>query len=72
MVAGQADYTHLVEEYSGGELVAEGHGRDARGDFLERYRYFDLSEAGYSFEGERSYDGGSTWAPFAKLRARRP
>lgn len=69
VVAGQADYTYLLEEYRDGDLIAEGHGRDAGGDFLERYRYFDISETTYSFEGERSYDGGTTWNPFAKLRA---
>ena len=69
VVAGQADYTYLIEEYRDGELHAEGHGVDGAGEFLERYRYFDISDTTYSFEGTRSRDGGVTWQPFAKLRA---
>ena len=69
VVAEQPDYTHLIEEYRDGELIAEGHGQDAGGDFLERYRYFGISDSTYSFEGTRSYDEGATWNPFAKLRA---
>ena len=68
-VAGQADYTYLLEEYRDGDLIAEGHGRDGGGEFLERYRYSNLSDSTYTFEGERSYDGGTTWNPFARLRA---
>jgi len=64
-------YTYLHEEYRDGALHAQGHGVDARGEFLERYRYFDLSETTYSFEMSRSYDGGETWQPFARLRAKK-
>lgn len=69
VVAGQADYTYLLEEYRDDELHAEGHGVDAAGEFLERYRYYDLSDSTYAFEGSRSYDGGASWNPFARLRA---
>lgn len=62
-------YTYLEEEIVDGELHATGHGRDGQGEFEERYRYFGISESTYSFEGERSRDGGATWQPFANLRA---
>lgn len=62
-------YTYLEEEIVDGELHAKGHGRDGQGEFQERYRYFDISDSTYSFQGERSRDGGVSWQPFANLRA---
>lgn len=62
-------YTYIDVEYRDGELHGKGRGFDTRGDFVERYRYFDLSDQHYSFEMSRSYDGGATWEPLANLRA---
>ena len=62
-------YTYIDVEYRDGELHGDGRGFDAQGEFVERYRYFDISDRHYSFEMSRSYDGGETWAPFANLRA---
>ncbi len=68
-MAGLPGYTYLEEKVVDGELHAEGHGVDAQGEFQERYRYFNISETTYSFQGERSYDDGKTWRPFAHLQA---
>jgi len=68
-MAGLPGYTYLEVEYRDGELHGEGHGVDLQGEFLERYRYFDLSDTTYAFEMSRSYDGGETWQPFSNLRA---
>jgi hypothetical protein len=62
-------YTYIDVEYRDGELHGKGRGFDTRGEFVERYRYFDLSAEHYSFEMSRSYDGGATWEPLANLRA---
>lgn len=62
-------YTYIDVEYRDGELHGDGRGFDAQGEFVERYRYFDISEEHYSFEMSRSYDGGATWQQFANLKA---
>lgn len=62
-------YTYLEEEFRDGVLHGKGHGVDAGGEFLERYRYFGLSDSTYTFEMSRSYDEGETWSPYAHLRA---
>lgn len=68
-MANQPGYTYIDVEYRDGELHGNGRGFDAQGEFVERYRYFNISDARYSFEMSRSYDGGTTWQPFANLRA---
>jgi hypothetical protein len=62
-------YTYIDVEYRDGELHGDGRGFDGQGEFLERYRYFDISDEHYSFEMSRSYDGGTTWQPWANLEA---
>ncbi len=64
-------YTYLQEEWVEGELHASGHGEDGGGKFLERYKYFDISLSSYTFEMERSYDGGKTWKFYNRLYAKR-
>jgi len=70
-MSGMPGYTYLDEEYIDGELRAEGHGFDPNGEFHERYRYFDISETNYTFEMERSLDGGKSWQPWVRLEATR-
>jgi hypothetical protein len=62
-------FTYIDVEYRDGELHGEGRGFDDQGEFVERYRYFDISDRTYSFEMFRSYDGGATWNQYANLRA---
>jgi hypothetical protein len=68
-MANQPGYTYIDVEYRDGELLGTGRGFDADGEFLEHYRYFELSAEHYSFEMSRSYDGGATWQPYVHLRA---
>lgn len=70
-MAGQPGYTYLDEEYRDGELHAEGGGFDDQGTFRERYRYYDISEASYTFTISRSYDDGETWKPWVLIEAER-
>jgi len=58
-IAGHTQISARMNEK--GELVMEGKGHDPYGDFLEKARYYDISEDRYSFDLARSYDGGSTW-----------
>ena len=46
---------------SNGKLVTTGKGYDGRGEFLERFEYYDIKPDSYSFKMDRSYDGGKTW-----------
>lgn len=71
-LAGLPGYTYLEVAYQDGELIGSGHGFDPSGEFLEQYRYYNLSDEHYSFEMKRSYDGGETWVPYSNLRASRP
>ena len=55
-----------------GEFHMKGEGRDPGGAFLERARYYDISEDGFRFFMERSYDGGENWiSPFNEFVATR-
>lgn len=70
-MANRPGYTYLDEEYRDGELHAEGGGFDDQGTFRERYRYYDISEASYTFTISRSYDDGETWKPWVLIEAER-
>lgn len=72
MMAGAEGYSELTAQLVQGEVRTSGRGRDAGGELLERGRFFDISERGFSFTLDRSYDGGVTWSsPFVALRATR-
>jgi hypothetical protein len=47
-------------------------GKDSGGAFLERGRYYDISDNVFSFALERSYDDGASFMPFVSFRAARP
>ncbi len=64
-------FTYIDEVYRQGELHGDGRGFDEQGEFVERYRYFDIGETSYSFEMSRSYDGGVTWQSSPKVSATR-
>lgn len=61
VMAGEPGTTDITARWTGEELLMEGEGSDGGGQFLERARYFDISEDSYEFELSRSYDGGETW-----------
>lgn len=72
MMAEVEGYSELSAELVHGELRTTGRGRDASGQLVERGRYFDISDQGFSFTLDRSYDGGTTWIrPFVAFRATR-
>lgn len=68
MVASSAAYTHIVAERDGDDIVSTGEGRDWAGrEFMERFRYFDITADSRKFEMERSYDGGETWQAISRI-----
>lgn len=72
MMANVEGYSELDAQGSDGEVHTSGQGRDPGGELVERGRYYDISDDGYSFTLDRSYDGGKTWIrPFVSFRATR-
>lgn len=69
IMAGTPGYTYIDAEWRNGELHGTGRGFDGGGEFVERYRYYDVSNERYSFELERSYDGGANWRLMARSEA---
>lgn len=61
VMAGEPGMTDITARWTGEELVMEGRGYDGLGEFLERARYFDITDDSYEFELSRSYDGGEFW-----------
>ena len=68
-MANQPGYTYIDARWIDGELVGDGRGFDAGGDFVERYRYYGITPTSYSFELARSYDGGTSWTAYPEIRA---
>lgn len=66
VMANNSGYTDIVARMKDGELVSTGKGVDGGGEFIERYRFYDIRKNSYKFEMERSYDGGKTWRLFSK------
>ena len=61
VMAGEPGMTDITATWTGEELVMEGHGYDGMGKFLEKARYFDITDDSYEFVLSRSYDEGETW-----------
>jgi hypothetical protein len=70
-MANQPGYTYIDARWEDGELHGDGRGFDGGGEFVERYRYYDITPTSYSFALWRSYDGGETWAAYPEIRARK-
>jgi hypothetical protein len=68
-MANTPGYTYIDAVWRDGELHGDGRGFDAGGEFVERYRYYDITGRSYSFALSRSYDGGETWQAYPELRA---
>ena len=68
-MANTPGYTYIDARWVDGELHGDGRGFDAAGDFVERYRYYDITGTTYSFALSRSYDGGATWTTQPEIRA---
>lgn len=68
-VNGMTDISGVM---ANGKLVTTGKGYDDRGEFLERFEYYNIKPDRYSFKMDRSYDGGNTWLTnFSTFEAKR-
>jgi hypothetical protein len=55
-----------------GEIRLTATGEDDQGSFIDRIRFTDIEDNGFTWRMSRSYDGGKTWAEDAAVvRARR-
>lgn len=61
VMPGVSGITDISGVMSNGKLVTTGKGYDGRGEFLERFEYYNITPDSYSFKMDRSYDGGQTW-----------
>ena len=68
-MASTPGYTYIDARWVDGELLGDGRGFDGGGEFVERYRYYDITGTSYSFSLSRSYDGGTTWVDYPEIRA---
>ena len=68
-MANQPGYTYIDARWEDGELLGDGRGFDGGGEFVERYRYYDITTTSYSFALSRSYDGGESWTAYPETRA---
>ncbi len=72
MMANIEGCTELEAQVVDDEVHTSGKGRDPWGELVERGRYYDISDGGFSFTLERSNDAGRTWIrPFVWFRATR-
>jgi hypothetical protein len=61
IMPGYRGLTDISAELKDGKLVSTGKGYDYKGDFLERFEYYDIKNDSYKFKMDRSYDNGKTW-----------
>ncbi|MGA9574062.1 MAG: hypothetical protein WBS20_08965 [Lysobacterales bacterium] len=61
VMGGDPGYTLIDGKMIDGRLVSTGKGSDAGGEFLERSVYTFADDRDYTFDMDRSFDGGKTW-----------
>jgi hypothetical protein len=60
--AGSLAWKYFESEQKDDTMVMiGGEGTDARGDFIDRNVFYDISADRWSWRKDRSYDGGATW-----------
>jgi hypothetical protein len=59
--SGTLQWKYFEAEQQGETMVMTGKGRDARGEFVDRNTFHDISENHWRWRKDRSYDGGETW-----------
>lgn len=69
VMANTPGYTYIDTEWRDGELHGTGYGFDGGGEFQERYRYWEITDTSYTFQLERTYDGGETWQTYPLTKA---
>ncbi len=69
-MANVTGYTNISANFKDGEIQMTGQGEDPSGQFLERAKYYEITDNGFKFTMDRSYDGGVTWiSPFNEFEA---
>jgi hypothetical protein len=60
--SGTLRWKYYESEQKGETMVMTGgEGRDARGEFMDRNTFYDITKSRWSWRKDRSYDGGESW-----------
>jgi len=59
--AGSLQWKYFQAEKVGDTMVMTGEGTDARGPFIDRNTFYEISADGWRWRKDRSYDGGTSW-----------
>lgn len=54
-------YTIFSGDYIDGEFIFEGKGIEYGRKFMEKVKFYNITESSYSWKMNRSYDNGKTW-----------
>lgn len=58
----RARLTSSTAEWKGNEMISQSQGTDAEGKpVLQRARFFDITPTSFTYQNDRSSDGGRTW-----------
>ncbi len=58
---GTLQWKYFESEMVGETMVMIGKGEDARGEFVDRNTFFDITPTSWKWRKDRSYDGGENW-----------
>ena len=52
---------YFYARYEDNKILIDAEGKDTRGEYKDRIMFYDISDDGFKWKIERSYDGGETW-----------
>jgi len=68
---GSLEWAYFEAEKVGDTMVMTGHGKDGRGEFIDRNTFHDIGPDGWKWRKDRSYDGGESWIEIGFITATR-
>ena len=60
-VSGEFTSNYFYGEFKDGEMHLKASDSDERGEYIDRIKFYDISENHFQWRQDRSYDGGKTW-----------
>lgn len=53
--------TEMSGDFKNNEFHFQAKGRDAKGEYIEKITFYNISKDSYSWKSDKSYDKGQTW-----------